>query len=556
MSVWYSGDGQARPRRIDLMLQRRRRAAAALVGPEALIGALVGGLCASAVLVFAPPAQDLAAHVYRASLVSHGVLLWDNYWYTGTYPLATYSVLAPLLSALLGMAVLLVACTAAAGGLFAAIATREWGLDARWPSRAFAAAAALPLLPGLDSYIVGVPLVLATIFALQRGHRLAALACAALTLAASPLAFLFLVGVVAAIVLAGRGARRSVIIVGLGLAALAALAAAAMRFVFPATGVYPFLVWHLVAVGGLAIAGTLLAYRDRATRPIALLLCGWGLACVVSFLVANPIGDNFARLRYAVFPLVLLVAVRRHHRGFASIVAAAALVYAAAPDLIQVGGQADARSSRQSVWAPAMSYLHRHLPVGARVEVVPTSARWEAYYLPAHGIPLARGWFRQTDMARNPVLYKRTLTRAAYAAWLERTAVQYVLLTPFALDDHGAAPEARLVRYGRAGLRVVWKHAGFTIYAARHRARLMTGAAGVHLTTFSHDRIAGSAQRRGTAVLRVSYSPYWVASGAATCVVHSAGGMSEVKFARPGAFSLRMAHDPLTIARRVTDPGC
>ena len=36
----------------------------------------------------------------------------------------------------------------AAGALFATIAMREWGRDGRWPSRAFACATALPLLPG------------------------------------------------------------------------------------------------------------------------------------------------------------------------------------------------------------------------------------------------------------------------------------------------------------------------------------------------------------------------------------------------------------------------
>ena len=131
--------------------------------PRPLAGALIGAACALAVLLFAPPAQDLAAHVYRASLVSHGVLLWDNYWYTGTYPLVTYSVLAPVLSAVVGVAALVVACTAAAGALFASIAAREWGRDARWPARAFAAAAALPLLPGLDAYVLGVPLLLAAV---------------------------------------------------------------------------------------------------------------------------------------------------------------------------------------------------------------------------------------------------------------------------------------------------------------------------------------------------------------------------------------------------------
>ena len=143
------------------------------IGREPLIGALIGTACAVAVLLFAPPAQDLAAHAYRASLVSHGVLLWDNYWYTGTYPLVTYSLLAPALSAVIGLAVFVVACTAAAGALFASIATREWGRDARWPSRAFAAAAALPLLPGLDAYVLGVPLLLASIASLQRGRRVA-----------------------------------------------------------------------------------------------------------------------------------------------------------------------------------------------------------------------------------------------------------------------------------------------------------------------------------------------------------------------------------------------
>ena len=538
------------------MLHVRLCRSAALTEREPLVAALIGAACAGSVLIFAPPAQDLAAHVYRASLVSHGVLLWDNYWYTGTYPLATYSLLAPVLSALLGIAALVVVCTAAAGAFFAAIATREWGRDARWPSRAFAAAAALPLLPGLDAYVLGVPLLLASVLALQRGRRVAALACSALTLAASPLAFLFLVGVVAAIVLAGRGARRSVLVVGTGLAGLLAAEAVAMLLLFPATGVYPFLVWHLVAVGVLASAGALLAYRDRSTRPIALLLGGWGMACAVSFLVANPIGDNVARLRYAVFPLVLLLAVRRRGRGFTSIVAAAALVYAAAPDLIQVGEQADASSSRAAVWAPAVSYLRTHLSVGARVEVVPTSARWEAYYLPTRGIPLARGWFRQTDMARNRVLYGRGLTRATYGAWLERTAVQFVLLTPFPLDDHGAAAEARLVRSSRSGLRRVWTHRGFTIYSARRLARLMTGAVGVRLSTFDHDEIAGLARRGGAETLRVSYSPYWVASGSATCVLPGSGGMSTVRFARGGRFALRMTRDPLTIAHRVTDPDC
>ena len=63
----------------------------------------------------------------------------------------------------------MVACTSAAGALFAAIAMREWGRDGCWPSRAFACATALPLLPGVDAYVVGMPFLLGTLAALQRG---------------------------------------------------------------------------------------------------------------------------------------------------------------------------------------------------------------------------------------------------------------------------------------------------------------------------------------------------------------------------------------------------
>ena len=159
-------------------------------------------------------------------------------------------------------------------------------------------------------------------------------------------------------------------------------------------------------------------------------------------------------------------------------------------------------------------------------------------------------------MARNRLLYRRTLTQSAYAAWLARSAVQYVVLTPYPLDDHGAGAEARLLRAPAPGLRVVWKHAGFTIFSVAQRARLMTGSAGARVITFSHDQIAGVSRRQGVETLRVSYSPYWTTSGAASCVVRGRRGMSSVLFARGGRFSLSMTRDPLVIARRLADPDC
>jgi hypothetical protein len=399
-------------------------------------------------------------------------------------------------------------------------------------------------------------LVLGTFVALQRRRRGVALACAALALAASSLAFLFLLVVAVSIALAGHCERRAALLVASGLALLAALEGLLMLLVFPSVGVYPFLYWHLLAVAGLALGGVAVAFRDRATRPIALLLGVWGLASFGSYLVVNPVGDNVARLRYAVFPLLLLVALHRERRRFASILAVAALVYAAAPDLIQVTEQADARSAHPSVWEPTIRFLRTHLPVGARVEVVPTSARWEAFYLPSQGIPLARGWFRQTDMARNRLFYRHRLSATQFREWLARDAVQYVVLTPFPLDDHGAGPEARLLRSGRSGLRVVRRQAGFTVYVAPLRAHLLAGPVPARLTRFTHERISGTTPRAGVDSLRVWFSPYWTTSGAVRCVGRGRGGMSVIRFDRRGAFSLSISHDPLTIASRAADFDC
>lgn len=91
--------------------------------------------------------------------------------------------------------------------------------------------------------------------------------------------------------------RRAALLVGSGLALLAALEGVLTLLVFPSVGVYPFLYWHLLAVAGLALGGVAVAFRDRATRPIALLLGGWGLASVDSYLVVNPVGEYGRRAR-------------------------------------------------------------------------------------------------------------------------------------------------------------------------------------------------------------------------------------------------------------------
>ena len=122
--------------------------------PARLDALVVAGLAAATsglVVLLTPPGGDAAAHLYRTELVRDGVLLWDNLWFAGHYPLASYSPLYYLPAALFGNVPVVVASVVVAALLFGAIATHEWSETARWPARVFAIAAAGPLFTGTYS---------------------------------------------------------------------------------------------------------------------------------------------------------------------------------------------------------------------------------------------------------------------------------------------------------------------------------------------------------------------------------------------------------------------
>src|SRR5437870_8097821 len=106
---------------------------------EALLSAAAAASIAAMLAWLGPPGSDLAAHAYqRALFLEHGFTLWDNFWYAGRYSFVSYSVLYYPLAAVLGIKLLVVATVAAAGYLFAVVLGREWGVAARFSSRAFA----------------------------------------------------------------------------------------------------------------------------------------------------------------------------------------------------------------------------------------------------------------------------------------------------------------------------------------------------------------------------------------------------------------------------------
>ena len=522
-----------------------------LVSPrrEALLAGALACTGAALLIALAPPTGDAPAHLYRTLLVREGVLVWDNLWYGGHYPLASYSLLYYLPAALVGNLPLVFAAVVLSAAFFASLVEREWGVAGHWPARVFGVLAAGPIFVGTYSYALGLAAGLGALVALQRGRRWLAAAAAALTLGFSPLAFVFLCLMLLALFLVRRRVRHTVVFAA-GIAGMGAVQFAVLVF-FPSSGPYPFRLLELGAVLGVSLLGAALALRSRLGAPLAAFFFVWGAASVLMFLVATPVGENLTRLRSLVFPLMLLTAflARFQPRWLAALALSVALTYNVAPYAAPMLERTDLRPAHRAFWAPALDFIAERSSPGYRVEVVPTFDHWEAYWLPRAGIPLARGWYRQIDIARNELFYERPLAPNAYRAWLRGMGVRFVILPETRLGQKGEEREAVLLRSGRSGLSPVFADTNVTIYELPRPASMLTGPGSPRITRLDHSRIEGTLSRPGTYLLKVRYTRYWRVRAGAVCVERVAGGMTRLRATRPGRFALSIPEQPAALVR-------
>jgi len=512
---------------------------------ELLLGAVVTAAFAALVLALGPAPGDAPVHLYRTLLVRHGALIWDNFWYAGTYPLASYSLLYYLPAAVVGNLPLVFAAAVASTVLFTSIALREWGEAALWPARVFGVLAAAPLFTGLYAYSLGFTAMLGSLKAFQLGRRRLGLGLAALTVGFSPLAFVFLCLLLAAIALSRRQVARRTLVIVSGLGVAAAVEAAALVLFPTDTGFYPFHRVDFVGVMGVCGLGALLARRARAAGPLLAFFALWGLGSVVVFVVPTPLGDNWTRLSAFVFPVMLLTAglASFRPRRLVIVALASALAYNVVPYLLLIPYRLDNRPAAAAFWRPALGYLHAHASPGYRVEVVPTAAHWEAYWVPKSGFALARGWYRQLDVVDNPALYAKHLDAASYRRWLRESAVEYVLLASTPLDWDGGPQEARILRSPRSGLRVVFRSRNWTIYELPRPTPLLSGPGHAVVTSFGHTAIRGFVTRPGRYLLRAHYNPYWQLRGQG-CVGHGPAAMTWLDLKRAGPFVVSVPGTP------------
>ncbi|HEX5147298.1 MAG TPA: hypothetical protein VFV85_09755 [Conexibacter sp.] len=480
--------------------------------PRRLAPAAVAAALAALYLIWQPPSLDLAAAEYRAWLFGHaGFAVWNPQWYGGHH-LPGYSVLFPPLADWLGPRLLGALAVVAAAALFEPLAHGRYGERAWLGATWLAAGAATTLYSGRMTFALGLAPALAALLALQRRRPAAALALALVTPLASPVDALF-------VALAGTayalGTRRAL---GLALAVAAMLPVALLAVAFPEGGTEPFAFsafWPVLAFAAAALA---LLPRDERTLRIGVAL--YALGCTGAFLLHTPVGGNVVRLgALAAGPLAALVLWRRRTLALACLVPF--LLWwqwnAAVSDVRTASGDPTVHAA---YYAPLLAELQRLGPAPGRLEIPFTRLHWESRWV-APAIPLARGWERQLDVARNGVFYAdgglhgAPLTAARYHAWLRENAVRWVAL-PDARLDYSAKAEARLVARGLPYLRLAWRGAHWRLYAVRDPAPLADPP--VHVVHADADGLALFSDAPATVRLRVRWTPYWVVAAGDACV--------------------------------------
>ena len=509
---------------------------------EALLCAGMATALAAVLAWLGPPGSDMAAHAYqRALFLEHGFSLWNNYWYAGRYSFVTYSLLYYPLAALLGIRLLAVVTVATAALAFAVVTWREWGPATRWSSRTFALVWGGIVLAAAFPFALGVAFALFSLEALQVRAQRRFVGLALLALAASPLAFALLALITIGVALGKRVDLRGALVPAAGLALAAALELVLWRM-FPDSGRYPFSTADVVASSAFGLAGAALLWRVERARALRAALLVYAVTCAAVYLVPSDVGSNITRLQYVALPVAVLVVSLRSWRPLpvCLLVVALAASWNVKPLVRSISQDAGNEASSQAYWRPAIRYLHAHLSPSFRVEAVDTVGHWSAQFLPAAGIPLARGWFRQDDFPANALLYDR-LTAGRYQAWLRSLGVRYVLLSA-AQPDYSAEREAALLRSGRSGLRTVFRRPELTVFELPRATGMLTGPGAPRVVHLAQARLVLRLARRGSYRLAVRYSPYWRIS--AGCVSARNDGMSEIVAARPGRVVLSFDVDP------------
>jgi len=507
---------------------------------EVLLCSAATALLSTVLLRFGPPGSDMAAHVYQKDFFhQHGLVFWNNLWYAGRYSFITYSPLYYPVAALVGIRLLAIISLTVATAAYAMIMEREWGRPGVWSARAFAVVWALFALSAAFPFTLGCALALVAMLALQRGHRWSFALVAALTLAASPLAFTLLVVLLGGIGL-GRGrflrhrlARTAVVTV-----CVLGIVEALLLALFPGGGEFPFPRSEFAAVAVFCSIGFSVTFRAEKTRLLAAFFALYFVVCTIAFLLPSPVGENIARLRFVAVPIAVLALSLRswQPRILSVVVLCLALSWNVTPLAASFQRGANDPSRNPLFWAQPIIFLSHNLAPEYRVEAVDTAGHWEALYLAQAGIPLTRGWYRQDDFPQNELLYKN-LGVEGYLSWLRLLSVRYVVLTHGPLD-YSARREAQLLRAHPGLFPIVMRFPGGEIRSVPSPRPLVRGGpAPADVVLVTATSLAFIAPEPGRYSVGMRYSPYFASADG--CIRKLPGGFMSVVVPQAGLVRVR-----------------
>jgi len=507
------------------------------LGPVAkrILPTLTSAVIAAVYVLVAPRSEDLAAHLLRAKLyIADGWFgVWNNWWYGG-HNLPGYSVLFPPAAGLLTPQLAAAVAAPVSTALFESLARRRYGEEAWLGSLWFGVATASSLYSGRLTFAFGLAPAVGTALALQRRRPALATALAVVTALASPVDAVFaaLAGgayAVAQYLQHDHAVRPALPGIAVVIGAFAPVITLAIMF--PEGGTEPFAFSALWPIVVISVAGLLvIPRRDLALKAGAGL---YALGCIAAYAVASPVGGNAARLLPIVAgPIVALLwwPPKTHAKTVALILAALPLFYlqlqAPVRDIRNASGQP---ATSGAYYEPVISFLERRSGPPFRVEIPFTAVHWEAYRM-APRFPLARGWERQLDIKDNGLFYGGPLTAVTYEKWLHELAVRFIAI-PDAELDYSAKGEVALIDRGLPYLRLVLHTRHWRVYEVSGATPIVQGAA--RLQTLGANYLQLTANRTGTAFIRVRYSPYWAVVQGSGCVAPD-GGFTRLDIRRPG----------------------
>ena len=499
---------------------RSRLLALGRQSPGSIAAGSIAVLFATAYLLAPPMGRDLSAQLAHAQLAElHWPELLDLRWYSGFNPLG-YSVLSPPVMALLGVRLTTALAYVASVVLFAALLERT--AVPRPVAGAVTAAVCLTgnLVVTRTTFVLGLAVALGAVLVLVSGRLRGASLLAILAPLASPVAGLFLGVAGGALFLSGR--RRA----GVTLAASAMVPTIAVALAFGNGGYQPFaakqaLIGFIVC---LAVAG--LCWRRPIVRWGALLSA---VLVAAVYFVPTPVGTTATRLP-ELFAAPLIVAVATV--PLTAVIAAAVSVVLVLPpaSIAEVREWGDPALSAE-FYAPLKNQLVARGADGP-IEVVPTQRRGEAAFV-APVIPIARGWSRQADIARNAIFNDGTLNADTYRTWLDENAISYVAISE-GPHDWSAPDEVTLVRNGLPYLQAVWWDRTWTLYAVANPQPVISRPAKV----VDRDAVSltVSVPEPGEYLVRLHWSRYLSASSG--CMRPTEDGRSVLVVEHPGTVTI------------------